>query len=289
MLNRQRVILHMLENAGRPVSRMELTKWSFILRHETTTGGGKAFYRFVPYHYGPFSFCLYQEAAGLVRKGLLREPDERTWELNAEVRSSTATLTSAIRNDIVGTVHQFGRRRLQDVTQYVYRCYPWFTVNSKRGRRHSRPVAPLAVYTAGYEGQSVDGFLNMVLRRGIQRIMDVRHNPVARRYGFHKNTLDRLCRLLDIQYVHVPELGIPPERRESVRTCADYDALFRRYEGEIAGIKTRAIARVVALMMAKPSVLMCMEADPNRCHRSRLAKIVANKANLPVRHLERCE
>ena len=53
MLNRQKALLAMIQQAGRPVQRMELTQWAFLLRNETESHGGPAFYDFVPYHCGP--------------------------------------------------------------------------------------------------------------------------------------------------------------------------------------------------------------------------------------------
>jgi len=55
MLTRQKTLLSLLDVAVRPVQRMELTKWCFLLRQESTSAGGSAFYDFVPYRFGPFS------------------------------------------------------------------------------------------------------------------------------------------------------------------------------------------------------------------------------------------
>ncbi len=172
---------------------------------------------------------------------------------------------------------------------YVYERYPWFTVNSRRKQHAFRPVGSLAVYTAGYEGQQVDAFLDMLMRSGIQRLLDVRNNPVSRRYGFHKTTLDRLCKFLDIEYVHHPELGIPPVLRQSLKTQADYETLFTKYEAEVLTDQAVAVEEVSQLVKTKPTVLVCMESDPHMCHRTRLANAVSEKSDLPVRHLESSE
>jgi uncharacterized protein (DUF488 family) len=47
----------------------------------------------------------------------------------------------------------------------------------------------------------------------IRRLIDVRSNPTARRYGFHESTLDRLVNRLSIEYRHFAELGIRSEIR----------------------------------------------------------------------------
>jgi hypothetical protein len=70
----------------------------------------------------------------------------------------------------------------------VYLAYPWFTLNSEAIQRRAvtRPTADPAVYTVGYEGIMVDMLTDRLLRKGIGRLIDVRSNPIARRYGFHK-------------------------------------------------------------------------------------------------------
>ena len=78
----------------------------------------------------------------------------------------------------------------------------------------------------------MDGFLNLLVQSGIRRLVDVRNNPISRRYGFHKATLGRLCGFLDIDYQHVPELGIQPVLRQTWRSAADYEVLFGRYVAE---------------------------------------------------------
>ena len=284
MLNRQKCLLFMIERAGRPVTRFELTKWAFLVAHEMPSGGGAAFYQFLPYQFGPFSFCLYREAHALVRDGYLIE-NENSWCLAEDVPRPTADLPKRVRDDAARVVARFADKRPSTLTDYVYDGFPWFTANSNIRRLCARPAAPAAVHTVGYEGWQVDGFLNMLMRAGIQRLIDVRNNPVARRYGFHKSTLGRLCGNVEIEYVHFPQLGICPEFRRNLEGAADYEALFARYEGGTLPREAEAVNRVAELMTGKPTALMCVEADPQRCHRSRLAKAVARVAALPVLHL----
>jgi len=289
VLNRQKAILCILKKAGRAVHRLELTKWCFLLSREMPSKGGASFYQFVPYHYGPFSFCLYREADTMVAEQYLEEFDNKTWALAGRSPTPTRNLSRSITKDISNLVERFKNKSLQELIDYTYTRYPFFTVNSRQGRRMARPVAPLAVYTAGYEGLLIDGFLNMLVQRGISRLIDVRNNPVSRRYGFHKTTLTRLCRSLDIDYVHVPELGINSQYRRNLRTLDDYQAIFTKYKVVTLKVEFNAIDKVTKLVKDKPSVLVCMEADPAYCHRTLLAKHIADKTSLPVKHLDSSE
>jgi len=284
MLNRQKLILEMIERAGRPVGHLELTKWSFLLAHETPSLGGASFYQFLPYQLGPFSFCLYREIGALVHDGYLAN-EGKAWRIVEDVKRPAGGLPPSVQEDAVGVVKRFQDMPSNALLAYVYQRFPWFTVNSVKRRLQTRPVAAPAVYTVGYEGWLVDGFLDMLMRSGIQRVLDVRNNPVARRYGFHKGTLSRLCDNVCIEYQHFPQLGVPREWRQGLETSADYEALFARYEEVVLGRETAAVDKVAAMMTEKPTVLMCMEADAAQCHRSRLAAAVARKIDLLVRDL----
>jgi uncharacterized protein (DUF488 family) len=288
MLNRQRVLVHLLKQAGRPVSKIDLMKWCFLLRKEMPSQGGPAFYHFLPYQYGPFSFCLYREIDHLICNGIVEASGEHSWQVLGH-GDATEGLSNAVRQDIGRILRRFNDKSTSQLMNYVYTQYPWFTVNSKRVQHAARPVASLAVYTAGYEGQQVDEFLDMLMRKGIQRLLDVRNNPVSRRYGFHKTTLDRLCKSLEIEYVHRPELGIPPVLRQNLKTQADYESLFAKYEAQVLTDQAGAVEEISQLVRAKPTVLVCMESDPQMCHRTRLANAVSEKSDLPVHHLEPTE
>lgn len=287
MLHRQKALLALIGEAGRRASRLQVTKWAFLLREEAPGHGGASFYRFVPYQYGPFSFCLYQEAARLVQCGYLSEPDERTWETTPEGLKAADGLPESVWQDVVHTLHRYRGLTNDRLIKHVYDRYPWYTLKSRIGPRCAPPAPPPpAVFTAGYGGLLVDAFLDMLLRNGIQRVIDVRNNPVSRRYGFHKGTLARLCGNLGLEYAHHPELGIPSAERVDLEGPGDYEALFSRYEDVLLPGQRPSVRAVADLVASRPSALLCAEADPASCHRSRLARAVAGLTDLPVKHLE---
>ncbi len=286
MLNRQKNLLYLLKMARRAVLKTELTKWSFLLRNETESQGGSAFYDFVPYRFGPFSFCLYQEAGKLEKQELIASVGKgqtQKWRLTDDAEFKTPD--SAIARDIESIITKFRDRKLPQLIDYVYDRYPKYSCNSEIRQLAQPPVAEPSVYTAGYEGISADAFLDMLVQNGIKQLIDVRNNPIARRYGFHKSTLNRLTGNLGINYVHFPELGILSKKRQALNGPADYDSLFADYTRETLSSQTGAIEQVAKLVRQTPSVLVCMEAEPECCHRSHLAKRIAKLTRLPVVHL----
>lgn len=286
MLHRQKALLAILQRVGGQASNLQVMKWAFLLSAETPSHGGKTFYQFIPYRFGPYSFTLNRETDALVRNGFVEKVDKKTWELTTLGREFFVSLPKQISQDIATVTQQYGNFSGSELIEIVYARYPWFSVNSdlpgKRGEQ--RPIAEKAIYTAGYEGKTVDEFLNLLMRSGIQRLIDVRYNPISRRYGFHKSTLKRLCNSLEIDYHHLPGLGISGTARTGLNSMDSYLALFKEYR---CGLTNRRedLFTAVSLLKAVPSVLVCMEANPECCHRNVLAQHLVGRINLPIKHL----
>jgi uncharacterized protein (DUF488 family) len=285
MLNRQRTILSLIQEAGGEASHLSVTKWAFLLREECSSRGGSAFYQFLPYRYGPFSFCLFQEASALVRDGLLADQDRR-WSLTRAGAAAASKLQPKVHSDVRRVVRAHSGKSNTALINYVYKRHPRYTVNSEIRKLESRVRAEVGVYTAGYEGLLVDGFLDGLIRKGITRLIDVRNNPVSRRYGFHKTTLSRLCGSVGIEYVHFPELGIISQDRRDLGRPGARDRLFNAYSNTTLRQHIASIDCVAQLVESEPSVLVCMEACATDCHRSSLAQPVAARTGLPIHHLE---
>lgn len=285
MLYRQRVLLFLLKQVGSQASKIQLMKWAFLLAQETPSHGGNAFYHFVPYLYGPYSFTLVQEADAFIRNGFLEPDDGIYWKLSQTANNATIDLPKSVVQDIRFIVTRYGSFSNQDLLNFVYKKYPWFTINSPiANQARKKPVADNAIYTIGYEGITVDEFLDSLLRLGILQVIDVRNNPISRRYGFHKSTLASLCNLLKINYIHIPGLGIPGSEREKAHSYSQHKALFENYKGNLVH-HSKGLQDVIRLIDSIPSVLVCKEADPHLCHRSILAEHLATMIDLPVKHL----
>lgn len=285
MLSRQRAILRLLQNEGGSINRLRLVKLAFLLSRDPTAPK-TAIYDFVPYKRGPFSFTLYHDLRSLQRDGWVVEgehditigeaPDLEIAFLDREVLALI---------DHVSKSHQpVSTAALVD---NIYRRYPWYTLNSEtiKKRAVTRPIATAAVYTVGYEGITVDGLLDLLLRKGMRRLIDVRCNPIARRYGFHKETLRRLCADVDIEYFHMAALGVPSSWRKGLSDKASFARLFERYDNEILPAQEMAVDKAGFLISEMPSALMCMEANHHSCHRSRLGAEIARRVALPVKEL----
>jgi uncharacterized protein (DUF488 family) len=142
--------------------------------------------------------------------------------------------------------------------------------------------------TIGYEGRSLESYLNELLRAAVTVLCDVRRNPLSRKYGFSKGTLSKACEGVGIRYAHLPELGIASEQRRELHTQADYDALFADYEREGLPQRGAALETIHAWVAAGERVaLTCFERLPQQCHRHCVAEALERMggAKLAPQHL----
>lgn len=268
---------------------MVLTKLVFLLRHEGELSSVAGFYDFVPYRFGPYSFALTHDLAALKRHGYAEENDN-TWRVGRFVatdRDWIAELAPRIMKAIRFVLSKRGNLDRNQLLQHVYQEYPWFVSRSELKDLIPDNVpaarkAPSAVYTVGYQQRTVDAFLAGLMSDGIEAIIDVRSNPVSRNYGFAGRTLAALAEKVNLEYHHLPELGIPSNERKGLTSAAKYKTLFENYCETILPVQTIAVEKIVELVKDKPSALLCYEADPEYCHRRPLADVVAEKSGLAV-------
>ena len=241
------------------------------------------FYDFVPYHYGPFSFTLYHELGKLEAAGIIKT-DRTGVFLNPPGSQVGQALPSSLRDCLDNLCAKHEALSTPELVDLVYERSPWHTVlcANKHRRAARRPIGRPAVYMLGYEGLSVEGVLDLLMQAGVTRLLDVRKNPVARRYGFHKSTLSKLCRRTGISYLHFPAVGIPSSWRRHLDTPQSYRRLLSRYDNEILCGANEQVTHLQNLMQDRPSALLCRETSPAHCHRSRLAAALAGRTGLPA-------
>lgn len=142
------------------------------------------------------------------------------------------------------------------------------------------------LFTVGYEGRTLEGYLDLLSGGGVTLLCDVRRNPISRKPGFSRKALAAACARMGIRYEHLPELGIPSEKRRAVKTQADRDALLAEYERTTLVLQKEAVLRVACWVQEGLAVaLTCFEADPARCHRHFVAGAVGRALGVRASHL----
>jgi uncharacterized protein (DUF488 family) len=104
------------------------------------------------------------------------------------------------------------------------------------------------LFTIGYEGKTLDEYLEQLQKAGVKLLCDVRRNPLSRKRGFSKDALREALELQGIKYRHFPTLGIPSAERRELETPDDYRKLFTGYKKRIAREEESLLQELLELL-----------------------------------------
>ena len=287
LFDRQRLLLTMLDALGEPVANTDFQKLLFLYTQQCEPSPS---YQFVPYKFGAFSFTSYADKRRLTDAGLLVD-DENHWHLTTAGRQ-LARKKAVAPLMVARFCRDHARLRGNRLIAEQYRRFPYYATRSEilekvlhDAESRQRVVAARpkkarpGLLTIGYEGRSLEGYLNLLLTNSVTILCDVRRNPLSRKYGFSKTTLSKACEGVGIRYQHLPELGIDAEERRDLNTQADYDALFADYERKSLPRQPQALATIRGWVQDGERVaLTCFERLPHQCHRHCVAKALAQHA-----------
>ncbi len=133
----------------------------------------------------------------------------------------------------------------------------------------TRPV----FHTVGHSTRTLDEFVALLTGYGIQRVVDVRTIPRSRHNPqFNGETLPNALRDRGLEYRHLRELGGLRHPRADSKNPGWQNPSFRGFADYM---QTQAFAEALEVLIAlgseRPTVIMCAEAVPWRCHRSLIA------------------
>ena len=296
LYERQRHVLALLDALGGSAAHTDFQKLLFLYTRECEQVPS---YDFVPYKFGSFSFTSYADKRRMINAGLLAE-DDLSWRLTSAGRQAART-SKIPALPIARFCHRYPQRGDALIAE-TYRRFPEMATRSEIVDRlrldsaarqriaHARPPhRPPGLLTIGYEGRSLEAYLNRLLSEGVTLLCDVRRNPLSRKYGFSKSTLSKACEGVGLRYEHLPELGIDSEKRQSLESQADYEGLFAEYERKSLPRQKAALAKIKAWISEDKHrvALTCFELHPQQCHRHCVAEALEKEfgRTLAARHL----
>jgi uncharacterized protein (DUF488 family) len=276
---RQRFLLALIQQLASGITSTDLQKLVFLHTMENNVD----FYEFIPYKFGAYSFQLAEDVDILRRDGYLSED---------------VMHIKAIGDYPKGPFLRVADERGDRLIRKVYREYPYYAINSEiTGRLFDKEeaerfnkekqkyiITDKVLFTIGYEGLSIEAFINALINNGIQLLCDVRKNPLSRKFGFSKGKLEHITKTVNIKYANIPELGIDIDKRSSLCSAADYQNLFRGYTDTLPMLKKYLDWLYSQLSSSYRIALMCYEKNAIMCHRHIIADHMVN--NYGIRSIE---
>jgi uncharacterized protein (DUF488 family) len=281
MFYRRKILLALLQAFENKLEKIPLQKLLFLF----TIRQPKPDYDFVPYLYGCYSFSAAADLAAMVRNGNLA--DEKTHYTSLEKQNYISKLKENDKQILREVKTAYGAMSTNALIKYTYRNYTYYAISSVKAKAllaesdynkvvASRPINEITtLYTIGYEGVSLESYLNRLIRNDIRVLVDVRNNPLSMKFGFSKTRLKGFCESINIQYVHIPEVGIQSEYRQELNSQKDYDNLFDQYrKNHLTKTLTQQEQILTLLKEKKRIALTCFEANICQCHRKYLAEAI---------------
>lgn len=281
MYYRRKILLSLLQVFDNRLEKLKLQKLLFLYNRLQEN---KSFH-FVPYKFGCYSFQANADLKTMIKYNLVLE-EGKTW-----IKTDETDFLSQLKQKDLQAIKNLkklhGNKTAQELIQFTYVNYPYFATKSTIAEdcltdsdylkvTNSIPKrVESKLFTIGYEGISLEEYLNKLLINDVKVLCDVRKNSKSMKYGFSKNQLKHACENLDIKYIHIPDLGIESSSRQELNTQADYDKLFTEYRHTtLKETDTQQMQLINLVKDYKRVAITCFEANINQCHRKHLAESI---------------
>lgn len=293
MYYRRKVLLSLIESFGGHLASNDCQKLMFLFCQKTK----QDYYSFFPHISGGFSFILSYDKARLTDLGFLNGQEEFALvegnPLIPQLRKPDQIVLSTL-------VKEWEAIRGKNLLRKVYLAYPHYTAKSQiisdlLNPAEYRKVSQVwnvdespTLFTIGYEGISIDAYLDKLISNNVKALVDVRKKPISRKYGFSKTRLKGFIESAGMIYFHLPALGISSTLRKNLSHKESYHHLFEHYEKVILPNQKPAIEELwLILSKQKRIALTCFEADHLFCHRHKITELIEHAPNfdVPIDHL----
>lgn len=295
MFYRRKIILSILQVFGGELEKIQLQKLLFLF---TRFQKDKKSFDFVPYKFGCFSFQANADLSTLKKYEIVSDTD-KFWKKEDEVN-----YLNELKSDDKKIINDFkiiyANKTSDDLIKLTYKRYPYYSINSTIADKYLSDEEfknldnyrsfddEIILFTIGYEGITLETYLNKLIKNNIKVLCDVRKNALSMKYGFSKSQLKNACNGVGIEYIHIPEVGIDSEQRQELNTQIDYDSLFQIYKEKNLKESIDSQTKILNLLTKNKRIaLTCFEADICQCHRKHLSEAITNLKgfNYKLEHL----
>jgi uncharacterized protein (DUF488 family) len=289
---RQRLILALLEIFGGSLSKTDFQKLLFLY---TVLFDKEKKYFFIPYLYGCYSFQAYCDMNTMRQYGFLSENVE-IYEKNINCKDVFLDFLDKDEQPLLKYFQNtFNHLKGNELISYIYNHFPYYAINSKIANEYIEKelieqyrtrITKKHFFTIGYEGKTIETFINSLIQNDIRILVDVRKNALSMKFGFSKTFLSKTLEKINIHYLHIPKLGIPSENRKNLNTKENYDVLFKHYKNESLKQSVKELEQLYYLYNKYHRLsIMCYEKDVSMCHRNCIADEVKKIYKIDITHI----
>ncbi|QQS51166.1 MAG: DUF488 domain-containing protein [Bacteroidota bacterium] len=294
MYYRRKILLALLEAFENRLDKISLQKLLMLLTKQQQ----KPDFHFVPYKYGCYSFQATADLQTMTKYKQV-ELQGNDW-VKTDTEKYLLIINDRDRQAIRYIKQMYGNKTSDELIRHTYLKYPQYAINSKiaedklTSEEYQKVIEckpksdKTTLFTIGYEGISLEEYINKLIANNIKVLCDVRKNSLSMKFGFSKSQLQNACNGVGIEYYHMPQLGIDSDKRQELNIQSDYDKLFIIYRNDILTQTKNYQDTIIKLLNDKHRVaLTCFEANINQCHRKHLAETLVKHPsfNWELKHI----
>jgi uncharacterized protein (DUF488 family) len=294
MFYRRKIILALIQMLGGELEKIRIQKLLFLYSQKKKNPE----YEFIPYKFGCYSFSANADLNTMVKNSSLLENEH--FYIKNIADDFIKTLKVEDKKILNEVVQLYGKMNSGNLIKHTYINFPYYAINStivdtvlddtqlKKVKNLKKGGTETILFTIGYEGVSLEKYLNKLVTNDVKLLVDVRKNPLSMKFGFSKTLLKKYCESLGIEYIHIPEVGINSDQRQELNTQEDYDALFDVYKKTTLKETNTYQENIIELLVKyKRIALTCFEADICQCHRKPLAESIEKNSifDYQVKHI----
>ncbi len=287
MFYRKRGLLLLFKTLGPEINKLDFQSYLFLWTKELS----KPFYDFVSFQKRAFSFQAERDLETLKNLKLFTETKTK-WilkkrlnlkELKKGFKTKDLKFLSFIKS-------KYRFKKGDKLLKAVFLKDPYYAFYSKKSKNprlkkernevlsYPKLSNEKILFTIGYEGKSIDSYLNLLFQNGVKVLCDVRKTSVSRKYGFSKSRLKELCGKLNIEYRALNNLGVKLELRKKYKPIGDLKGLFKVYRSTVLKTEKESINVLRELLNKKKRIaLACVEKEHTSCHRHCLSDFIEKK------------
>lgn len=283
MYYRRKILLSLIQVFDNKLDKISLQKLLLLFSKQQT----KPSFHFVPYRFGCFSFQANADLNTMIKYHMVLEKDD-VW-YKQDTKNYTTELNDKDRSILRYIRRTYSGNTADDLKRITYLKFPFFVLNStiahnvlnEKEYQQVEAIRPrqsdTVLFTIGYEGISLEEYLNKLIINNVKVLCDVRKNAQSMKYGFSKTQLSTACEGVRIEYMHIPDLGIESDKRQELNSQYDYDKLFLQYcQNTLANTRPQQEKLLKLLQKKKRIALTCFEANIHQCHRTHLAEEITS-------------
>jgi len=125
-------------------------------------------------------------------------------------------------------------------------------------------------FTIGYSGRTAAQFIRLLKDAAVNCVVDIRFTPLSMyKPDFSRSNFKRILERAGVEYLHVPELGVPRDIRARAIATGSREVIWEWYDRNVVVRFLRKNLQEFKTLKYRVA-LMCVEADPTECHRHRL-------------------